>query len=509
VAITVRRLAQHPGLGLELVAGRENADRAITWAHSIELADPAPYLFGGELVMTTGLSVGATDSEQFDYIGRLSAANVAALAFDTGTTFIEVPDGIIAAGDAFGMPVLQVPASTPFIAITRVVIDEVNADEVRAMQRVADQQEMMARQTLRGGVPALVIALSQALSATAVVLGTDGRVLAAGGPDQERISRFSADLVRAARPRTTRGQASRVVADGDGYCTLQALRATQTARGYLAVRSSQPLSTTDRLLVTNAVSLICIELEKPARVLDAEQRLRTAVTQMLLAAPQAMDPGVLRYFGFDPDAEVIALVLTNIGPALTAEGHAQRILDETGSPYLMATLGDEILIVVPVGEADQCSPIHKTLAAQLQRSLGGGVSSPHRLVDFGTCLRQAQVAARARPGGQLSSFDQLGAFGVILGSRSADDLEILSQALDPLDDALIATLRAFLSHNGHVENAAAALDVHRHTMRNRLARIGELVGRDLHSADTRAELWVAIRARELLALNASRSSSAK
>jgi purine catabolism regulator len=54
VAITVRRLAQHPGLGLELVAGRENADRAITWAHSIELADPAPYLFGGELVMTTG-----------------------------------------------------------------------------------------------------------------------------------------------------------------------------------------------------------------------------------------------------------------------------------------------------------------------------------------------------------------------------------------------------------------------------------------------------------------------
>ena len=303
----MRRLAQHPGLGLELVAGRENADRAITWAHSIELADPAPYLFGGELVMTTGLSVGTTDSEQFDYIGRLSAANVAALAFDTGTTFSEVPDGIIAAGDAFGMPILKVPASTPFIAITRVVIDEVNADEVRAMQRVADQQETMARQTLRGGIPALVVALSQALSATAVVLGTDGRVLAAGGPDQERISRFSADLVRAARPRTTRGQASRVVADGDGYCTLQALRATQTARGYLAVRSSAPLSTTDRLLVTNAVSLICIELEKPARVLDAEQRLRTAVTQMLLAAPQAVDPGVLRYFGFDPDADVIAL----------------------------------------------------------------------------------------------------------------------------------------------------------------------------------------------------------
>ena len=44
------------------------------------------------------------------------------------------------------------------------------------------------------------------------------------------------------------------------------------------------------------------------------------------------------------------------------------------------------------------------------------------------------------------------------------------------------------------------LDVHRHTMRNRLARIGALIGADLHSADTRAELWLAIKARELLAL---------
>ena len=150
MAITARRLAQHPKLGLALVAGRENADRAVTWAHAIELTDPTPYLFGGELVMTTGLTVGATDSEQFDYVARLSAANVAALAFDTGTTFRQVPDGIVRAGDAFGLPVLKVPASTPFIAITRAVIDEVNADEVRSVQRIVDQQETMARETLRG-----------------------------------------------------------------------------------------------------------------------------------------------------------------------------------------------------------------------------------------------------------------------------------------------------------------------------------------------------------------------
>ncbi len=512
----MRRLAQHPDLGLELVAGRENADRPISWAHAIELADPAPYLFGGELVMTTGLTVGTTGSEQFDYVARLSAARVAALAFDTGTTFPDVPDGIVAAGDAFGMPVLKVPASTPFIAITRVVIDEVNADEVRSVQRIVDQQEMLARQTLRGGIPALVSALSQALSVTAVVLGTDGRVLATGGPDQDRISRLAADHIRKARPTAGRGQASRVVVDGQGYCTLQSLRATQTVRGYLAVRSAQPLSNRDRLLVANAVSLISIELEKPARVIDAEQRLRTAVTQTILVAPGGGDPGpsrppvepaVLRYFGFDPEADIVTLVFSNVGPALTAETQARQILDGIDSAYLMCTRDDDLIVVLPAAEAGHAEQFHQGLSAQLQRPVNGGASLPHEFAEIGSGLQQARTASRAASDGRLSDFGELGPFGVILGGRSTEELDILGGSLDPLDEhdrdlpadspGLVATLHAFLQNNGHVENAATSINIHRHTMRNRLARIGELLDRDLQSADVRAELWIAIKAREL------------
>ena len=139
MAITVRRLAGHKDLGLTLVAGRENADRVISWAHAIELADPTPYLSGGELVMTTGLKMGPTSDEQYEYVARLSTAGVVALAFDTGTNFDRVPDGVLSAGDALGLPILQVPADTPFIAITRAVIDELTADQLRSVQRVVDQ----------------------------------------------------------------------------------------------------------------------------------------------------------------------------------------------------------------------------------------------------------------------------------------------------------------------------------------------------------------------------------
>ena len=304
MAITVRRLAEHKDLGLTLVAGRENADRVISWAHAIELADPTPYLSGGELVMTTGLKMGPTNDEQYEYVARLSAVGVVALAFDTGTNFDRVPDGVLSAGDALGLPILQVPADTPFIAITRAVIDELTADQLRTVQRVVDQQEIFVRATLRDGVPGAVAALSQALSATAVVIGTDGRPLAATGRDTEHVIAITAEAARNMRPHSGRRHASRVIADGAGYLTIQTVRAAQTARGYLAVRSQVALSASDRLLVAHGLSLIAIELEKPAKVIDAEQRLRTAVTLGLLGEPRSIDPGLLRYFGFDPESDV-------------------------------------------------------------------------------------------------------------------------------------------------------------------------------------------------------------
>jgi PucR family transcriptional regulator, purine catabolism regulatory protein len=45
------------------------------------------------------------------------------------------------------------------------------------------------------------------------------------------------------------------------------------------------LSSVDLLLVSHAMSLVSIELAKPAKVLDADHRLRAAVTEGLLGQP--------------------------------------------------------------------------------------------------------------------------------------------------------------------------------------------------------------------------------
>jgi PucR family transcriptional regulator, purine catabolism regulatory protein len=60
---------------------------------------------------------------------------------------------------------------------------------------------------------------------------------------------------------------------------------------------------------------------------------------------------------------------------------------------------------------------------------------------------------------------------------------------------LLTSLAAWLARHGQWDTAAADLGVHRHTLRYRMRRVEELLGRSLDDADLRAELWLALRVR--------------
>ncbi len=72
MAITVSRLCADRTLGLTVVAGAAGADRMISWAHTSELADPTPWLEGGELLMTLALNLDPHPAGQFAYVERLA-----------------------------------------------------------------------------------------------------------------------------------------------------------------------------------------------------------------------------------------------------------------------------------------------------------------------------------------------------------------------------------------------------------------------------------------------------
>lgn len=511
MALTVRRLVRNPDLGLIVVAGYAGADRVIEWAHAIELADPAPWITGGELVMTTGLNIGSSDGERFDYVSRLVDADAVALAFDTGTTFERVPEAVLAAGDALGLPIIAVPQRTPFIAITHAVIDELTADRVRVVQGIVDQQEKLARATLRGGIPLLTATLGRALSATIVLIDAEGESLAAHGTDVPRAIEQARSVARSAGSTPGRGRStSSVTSDRSGSCVVQSVSVAGDIRGYLAIGSSEPLETEDRLLVAHTVSLISIEMGKPAKVADAEQRLRTAVTEALLAIGADLDVGLLRFFGFTEESTVVAVVLTNVGALLPAQREMAAALAAQSVPYLMApTHGDLAVIVGGDRDTAWVTGLVRTLSIALGRPVRAGRGDPVGVVDAATGVRQARAAARigTATSSTVSDFADAGTFSLLLDGRSVEELSVLTRkVLGPLIDydaatpsspGLLSAVRVWLLHNAQMESAAAELGVHRHTMRSRIAKAADVLDRDLDSAEARAELWIAVKAHEL------------
>jgi PucR family transcriptional regulator, purine catabolism regulatory protein len=178
-SVPVRWLVAQPALGLAVLAGSDGQDRAVTWAHSIELTDPAPWLRGGELLLTTGLRLPADPDGQRRYVRSVAAAGVAAIGFGVGLSHRSVPDAVVATADELGLPLLEVPLPTPFVAVVRAVTERLAELQYEGVVRASRVQPRMTRAAVRGGPAGVLRELAAALDGHAALLARDGTVVAA------------------------------------------------------------------------------------------------------------------------------------------------------------------------------------------------------------------------------------------------------------------------------------------------------------------------------------------
>ncbi|WP_199781691.1 PucR family transcriptional regulator ligand-binding domain-containing protein, partial [Streptomyces sp. HCCB10043] len=89
--IHLAELLASKDLGLRRIAGPAEAE--LLWVHTSEMADPYPYLLGGELLLSAGVLL--TDPDR--YVGRLVEAGAAALGFGVRPVHETVPGALIEA----------------------------------------------------------------------------------------------------------------------------------------------------------------------------------------------------------------------------------------------------------------------------------------------------------------------------------------------------------------------------------------------------------------------------
>ncbi|THA24250.1 PucR family transcriptional regulator [Streptomyces sp. RKND-216] len=583
---TLAALVQHSALRLSVLAGHDRLDTPVRWAHASELADPTPYLDGGELLLITALKLDAEDPEAMrGYVRLLAGRGVVGLGFAAGVNYEKVPDALVEAARDADMPLLEVPRRTPFIAISKFVSAAIAADQYQAVTAGFDAQRDLTTAALsQEGPTALLGRLATHVDGWAALYDATGAVVAtAPAWAARRAARYAAD---AERLRDRPAPASAVVSEpeaGDDRVELQSVGTGRRAKAVLAVGTAAPPGTAERYAVHSAVALLTLTTERSRALQEAEQRLGAAVLRMLLSGEAGHARAVAgRLYGSLLDAPMRVIVAEPAaGPAsrrraanarAAAGGEAGRpapqAITPSGAPVagieadlpatartggpdglvagalsapengLLDDLADaietaaarsgEAVLVVPDGErlvvlasdggaaATACARYAARAAADRAERFGRadaegdrwddppviGVSAPAGLAGTGVALKQAdQALSVARRRGSVLVEHEDVAAGSVLPLLADDAVRAFADGLLRKlyeHDAhgrgdLVASLRAWLSRHGQWDAAAADLGVHRHTLRYRMRRVEEILGRSLDDPDVRMELWLALK----------------
>jgi purine catabolism regulator len=491
--LSVAQLAADPELRLDLVAGHVHADREIEAAAVSELADPGPWLQGGELLLTIGLLLPGTADGCRRYLASLDAADVRAVGLGLGAElpYQGAPARLVTAADEIGMPLLTVPDPVPFIAVTKAVFaHRARAERQQLEWALQTQRALTAAAVAPGGLLGVLAAHRQATGRTGVVIDLLGRVLAESDAGGERLVTELTGLLH-----SVRGQglaAAAVDIAGGRRRELHPLGARRL-RAWLLIDGPAELPAA-HLLSGDLVSLLSLELERRHGLDAAQRRGRVQVLDRLARATV--------------DDAVAARWLASVGladvdlraAAVACRGEAEDLAADliiTLPDALVRVAGDLIELAVPV--ATDLPGVLATLAAERPAGIGIGVR-PGALV---VSLRQARSALPAsRVQGRHVHAGEIASSRLLLGAVGPEALRAFADAvLGPLDATdraaeLLRALTAFLEHNGHWGAAASALRVHRHTMRNRMDEVERRTGRRLDSAQDRHDLWLALRARD-------------
>jgi PucR family transcriptional regulator, purine catabolism regulatory protein len=499
-------LLAEESFGLELLSGDDDAlSREVVGAHAVEVDEPTRWLGRDWVMLTTGVRLRGDAEAQRALVPQLEKGGVAALGFGVGLGFKRVPPALVDVAEKRGFPVFAVPYETPFREIIHFIDSALTSGEEHVFRRLTALQRYLV-DALRTPEPeqAMVDRLARFLDASVVLADGEGtpEIVSGKPPAAELLSAICAEppgLLEldvdgwhaVATPIVTR-------ADQAGRWLVLA----STRRGFVNKLAKPAAEATAPLLAAMA-SLSDV-------VRDQEQAVKAALLAEALEPAEARDPLPLTAraaaFGLDfcnPGRLVVIrrhprrgdsrapLDLARVRRELVAE------LEHAHVPHLVQQRDDAITALVQGGDEQVGDPLAALSDAHPDVVIGIG-RPVTAIVDANHSLRDAELAADRGgldPERRIMRFEDfdLGTFTVSeippdrLGPKVDEILSVLRANL-PLHEAL----SAYFAHDLDIAATAEALHMHRNSLRYRLARAEQVLGRSLKEPSTIAAVYIAL-----------------
>ncbi|MFD0327523.1 helix-turn-helix domain-containing protein [Streptacidiphilus monticola] len=409
------------------------------------------------------------------YLERLDDAGVAALVLSTQLRTPPLRREFLAAAEARGFPVLEVPLAVPFVTIAQEVaaaVSENPAARLGAQLQVFGALRWMAEENLDAG--ALFNRLERLSGYRLALCTTQGRPLLPGVdvPADLSVLPDTAD----APPTVAGGFVLPVLGPGGPAGYLVALERAGARPAGLAV--VQHLAT---------VAALCLAMVRQEREVLRREGAETLAELLQDALDAAGAQRRLARHGLDSARPVVLAVVRRTQD----EALAAALYDR---PHLTLRRGEDRLVLAEPGLEPALAELHGAVC---------GLSRPFHV---GTPLRVAHREAGWAAGRAEEAGRPLVHYGEdATGRWLPEDRQLLAALVEQVlggalrydaahGSQLLLSVRTWMERDRRTEEAAAALHIHPNTLAYRLRRFGEVTGRDLTTTAAFTEVWFAVRA---------------
>lgn len=486
-ALTVAGLVASAPRALRPHVPAEPPETPLDGVHISELPDPTAYLHGGELLLTTGLSLPDTAAVYRLYVTRLINARVAALALGLGPVHASVPPALTRACQRQGLPLLVVPVEEPFQAVTRAYWERVEAEHEKSLHATIDNhRRLVAAASSDDPVPAVLAVLAEALGGWATLTDPAGHPVATWPVDNRDDAMAMSGAVSRLRPAGVHSSATFPVEEDIG--SLHPVVGDGEVLGYLGTVSPTAMSPHHRGLLLSTLALLGSEAAHRRRLRRAERVQGTAIALLVEDGRLRAAEGLAHALGTSPPPPRVRILLTRGRSAEAAWQALMTTLDEAGCPWWGALSGGLGWALVHPAHEPGLEPGDAAWSPGTSGlTLGVGPVVP--LDEVGRTLATLDGWMRSLPGDGIHVWRPSG-----IPFASADWARDVLAPLRADDAELLPLIAAYLRHRGRWEHVARASGLHRNSVRARVARAEQALGAPLDDPDVAARVWLALRA---------------
>lgn len=506
----------------EVLAGRSGLGRQVRWVHTTELADIAPLLRGGDLVLSTGIAFPGNDDGLEALARSLRDSAAAGLLIELGRRWASVPAALVSVCERLDLPLVALTREVRFAAVTQAVGERIVDEQLAELREAERVHDTFTALSMEEAGPTEILAAVQRLAGAAVVLEDEQHRVLDYRAGPEDIAGFLADWQSRSRAVDHPGRTAWDAANGWlvtrlgrrdkdwGRLIVQAPAAPARRLAVVAERAASALAMhrlqdrhRDSLLRRTHHELLLGLLADPTDTdllrrcelsgLPTENREFVGLTiRPRLPLGGRSDPELstmddvlaavvhaahgLRLSSLVCEIDRDVRVLLSFAPSVNHERVVEKLAERAADRHSVVVGAGRV--VTRAGHIDRTLRESQHVVESVHTGTSGRLV--HRLEDVH--LRGLLT--------MLGDDERVHAF-------VTRELDVLEEHDERRGGDLIEVLRALLEHPTSKSGAAAAVHLSRAAFYDRLTKIERLLGVSLDDPDIRVSLHVALIAADL------------